>query len=769
MDRLTNNWTHVLEKFLVIAPSLVSVNQELKWIFLLHTYGFACLFFVLAFYTFLSILHLRYCKRDASYEKYITGYEDSVSFSRSLISSRPFMSTINMFLCILGASRATCLFIDPYNLKDIMPKIIGSIVWDIGFPCITSAFSLIQLAFLQLTQFQLKFGPQNIQKESCVSLIITGHFFFVIASDIALTSPNCYVVIYVVQSVFLIWSILLYLTFLHAGYKILQWLETVPSSMLVRDNSNNHQKGIMQLAMLAPYNNLASYVAPALVPTLLNPKVKNIEESEPATFVIEPEKSCQDQLAKPSQKEEQFQVESDKFYKSPLRQIEKPTPVSTVPEVYVRPPTPTPSAANLPIITVSSPSRKSSIGSRRSSDASRSSRRNSECSVRFMNDEDGFASECRRNSDFSPKYSPDIDRRRSPDRMSRRHSENVTPLGSVKDLRRCSDFSHEKNRSSQFAAKLKRNSDFGNRTPRRMLPPNEHYKLSKVVDLSPAGSRRNSDISGIISKAELRRNSDTSFRRNSEMIQIKPLNLNRRSSEMSIRTLSRSPTHGRNIVPEKIEVQEKSESDSDQPDCSEKAALMTDKSKDKVDDSKGRKKNLSWKNEKGKEDAEDITVETNLLPENTTTDAKLTSSDFTLHSILNHIAYVNRSKSDIPLHILEANTAAARRSQIRKVLNVTYITAILGIILCITDIARIFGPYGLLAERVKYGTQPVITQYPKPWPWFVYQTLCRGIELTMGWAMASITKQPSVSPRHQYLSGYPNYNVHLKRGNNPYI
>lgn len=70
------------------------------------------------------------------------------------------------------------------------------------------------------------------------------------------------------------------------------------------------------------------------------------------------------------------------------------------------------------------------------------------------------------------------------------------------------------------------------------------------------------------------------------------------------------------------------------------------------------------------------------------------NNDFTLHSILNHIAYVNRTKSDTRLHVLEANTAAVRRSQIRKVLNVTYATAILGIILCITDIARIFGPYG---------------------------------------------------------------------------
>ncbi|XP_076754131.1 uncharacterized protein LOC143425312 [Xylocopa sonorina] len=729
----------ILDKLLIISPSLTSINQELKWIFFLHTYGFACLFFVLAFYTFLSILHLR-----------------------SLISSRPFMSTINMFLCILGASRAICLFIDPYNRKDIMPKIIESIVWDIGFPCVTSAFSLVQLAFLQLTQ--LKFGPEKIQKESCISLIITGHFFFVIASDIALTSHNCYMVKYVVQIVFLVWSILLYLTFLHAGYKIIRLLQTVPSSVLMRDSSNAHQKGIMQLAMLAPYNNLASSVAAALVPALLKPKVKDVETTEPTTFTNDTDKDSEDRLMKMSKREEQVPKEYDKSpCKSTSSQEEKAIPVSTVPEVYVRPPTPTPSTANVPIITVSSPSRRSSVASRRDSDASKSSRRNSECSVRFTNEEDSSI----RNSDFSPKHSPEIDRRRSPDRMSRRYSENVTPLGSVRDLRRCSDFSHEKNRSSQFAAKLKRNSDFGNRTPRRMLPPTEQQKLPKVIDLSPTGSRRNSDISGFISRSEPRRNSDISFRRNSEFVQVKPLDLNRRSSDISIRSLSRSPTHSRSMLPEKMEIQEKSESDSDQPDCSEKAALMVERDKD--EDGKLRKKNLSWKHEQEKEDVEDITVETNLLPESTKADGKVASNDFTLHSILNHIAYVNRTKSDTPLHMLEANTATVRRSQIRKVLNVTYATAILGIILCFTDVARIFGPYGLLAETVKYGSQPIITQYPKPWPWFVYQTLCRALELIMGWAMASITKQPSVSPRHQYLSGYPNYNVHVKRGTNPYI
>ncbi|EFN77338.1 uncharacterized protein LOC105189677 [Harpegnathos saltator] len=776
MDRLAN-WTHdinattsapvtgqncvsntsnavILDKLLVTAPSWSSVQQDLTWIFLLHIYGFACLFFILGFYTFFSILNLR-----------------------SLISSRPFMSTINVFLCLLGVSRAACLFIDSYNLKETMPKVIGLIMWDIGYPCITSAFCLIQLAFLQLTQ--LKFGPERMQKESCLSLIITAHFFFIIASDIVLVTHNCYLAKYVLQTIFLMCNVLIYLTFLHAGYKINHLLRTMPSSMLTRDNSTAHQKGIMQLAMLAPYSNLATSVAAALVPTLFGPKIKDPEETEATNANKNTEEVSQEsrvtttakvcKIEEPVQKEVYNPTIPTCIVQSPSHEQK-----SAVPEVYVRPPTPTPSTANLPIITVSSPSRRSSVASRRGSDTSaKSSRRNSECSVRFINEEDTSSmTECRRTTEGSPRHIPrmrdEIERSRSPDSISRRYSENITPTGSIRELRRCSDFTHEKNRGSQFATKLRRNSDFGNRTPRRMLPPDEHSRLPKVLDLSPTGSRRNSDIGTFVQpRVDSRRNSESTCRRNSEFIHIKPLIINRRSSDISIRTLDRSPTHFQSIVPPvKVETQEKSESDSDQPDCSEKAALMNEKAKSKNEETKLRKKNLSWKN---MEDPEDITAETNLLPENTSSEARVVGTDFTLHSILNHIAYVNRAKSDTPLHIPEANTAAARKSQVQRVLNVTYATAILGIILCVVDVARIFGPYGLLAETVPYGIEPATMQFPKPWPWLLYQTLCRALELAMGCAMASITKQPSVSPRHQYLNSYPNYSARVKRGNNLYI
>ncbi|XP_074097039.1 uncharacterized protein LOC141526133 [Cotesia typhae] len=724
------------DEILVTAPSWTAVNQHLKWIFPLHSYGFACLFFVLSFYTLFSILNLR-----------------------SLISSRPFMITINVFLCILGASRSGCLFIDPYNLQETMPKVIGSIMWDIGFPCVTSAFCLVQLAFLQLTQ--IKFGPKRLQKESWLSFVITSHFSFVIASDVALAFHNHYVTKYVVQTLFLIWSIILYLTFLHAGYKAMDIVRTLPSNALIRDTSLGNQKGIMQLAMLAPYNNLASSVAAALVPTLFSQRTKS-EDTEIINI------NCNENIKMENERRDQFNsnstaisnVKNNKDYTNQHQQQQQQT--STVPEVYVRPPTPTPSAV-LPIITVSCPSRRSSLAnSRRGSDVSgRDSRRSSASSIKFINEED--------NSSIAERKSVS-DRPVTPEGILRRNSDIPTPAGSIKDLRRCSDFSHEKNRTSQFATKLRRNSDFGNRTPKRMLPTDEP-RLPQVLDVSPTSSRRNSDLGGLaaVKIPESRRNSDISYRRSSDIEQIRPPFTNRRTSDVSIKTLDKSPTHFQSIVPKMEILENKSESDSDQHDyCNEKAALMNnDKPKSKEEDNRGRKKSLSWKNIDKFKDDQDITAESSLLPDNNNSAADRGGSDFTLHAILNHIANVNRAKTDIPLQI-ESSCGVSRKSQVRRVLHVIYATAVLGIILCIIDIARIFGPYGLLGATLNYGERLEAVKYPKPLPWIIYQTICRGLELIIGCCMASITKQSSISPRHQYFNNYNN-SYRFKQRDNPYI
>lgn len=63
---------------------------------------------------------------------------------------------------------------------------------------------------------------------------------------------------------------------------------------------------------------------------------------------------------------------------------------------------------------------------------------------------------------------------------------------------------------------------------------------------------------------------------------------------------------------------------------------MNEKSKSKDEETKVRKKNLSW-NDKTIEDPENITAETNLLPENTTSEARIFIVSLNSYKCLKHI------------------------------------------------------------------------------------------------------------------------------------
>ncbi|KAG7172254.1 hypothetical protein Hamer_G009609, partial [Homarus americanus] len=197
---------------------------------------------------------------------------------QSQISNRPFMSTINVFLCVLGVTRAACFLIDPYTLGQVMPGFLGSVMWDVGYPCILSAFSLIQLAFTQLTQ--VKFRPETLRRKSALSLVITTHFALVLGSDIVTAfESHLQVVRWVVQTVFLSWGLVLCVTFLYGGARIIRLLRTIPHTAFQgSDQCPPNNKGILQLALLAQCNNIASSVLTAAAPSLLTPKIKITDE-----------------------------------------------------------------------------------------------------------------------------------------------------------------------------------------------------------------------------------------------------------------------------------------------------------------------------------------------------------------------------------------------------------------------------------------------------------------------------------------------------------
>lgn len=70
-----------------------------------------------------------------------------------------FFDAINSLQVLFGMSRALCLLIDPYEIYESKMNIGNCPVWitrplcGIAFPCLTSSFCLIHLAFSKLPRF----------------------------------------------------------------------------------------------------------------------------------------------------------------------------------------------------------------------------------------------------------------------------------------------------------------------------------------------------------------------------------------------------------------------------------------------------------------------------------------------------------------------------------------------------------------------------------------------------------------------------------------
>ncbi|CAG7819187.1 unnamed protein product [Allacma fusca] len=579
--RLPNNAEYYL-------PHWKDVHSNVRWVFLLHNYGFACLFFFLAFYAFFSILNLR-----------------------SQLSTRPYMSTINSFLCLLGVSRAAGLFIDPYGLMKIMPAFMGALLWDLGFPCLISSFSLIQIAFLQLTQLDI--GPEKFRKKTCLSVIITVHFVTVIASAIYATfNADLMQVKLVTQLVFALWGLLLCGSFLYAGKRVLGVIGNPGGSASVEGSSvaSGSDKGLvgMGMGLLAPGQNIAASLTAALAPTLLHantPKIKITDENDRTISVASDSSRLNDN------------VEAGSSGQQSTRPL---TPV------------PGPSASK------SLPS-SSSVGN------------NGPASPPGESSANG--------SNYVRPPSPVLPRRKSAGQALRTTScpttATPTPVAaSVSSARRIS---------------------FNRRGSGYVDEKDAHRKKSLTWSESEVCNSSSSEKGGGHSKK-----------------------LNKLSASDKLAAVSA-------------------------------AAADTNVASDG-----GKRRQLRKSIENP-----DIGFGGTDRNGGAATESLLSGGgpDYTLQSILSHIAYVNQTALDYRL-----SRKLSRKNQVHKVIKFTSITAILGVLLCLAEMIRILSPYGLVASSSR----------PSLWPWFVLQTVSRSIEFAMGATVANITKQPVNRPHHYAYS-----------------
>lgn len=160
-----------------------------------------------------------------------------------------FFDAINSLQVLFGMSRALCLLIDPYEIYESKMNIGNCPVWitrplcGIAFPCLTSSFCLIHLAFLEVAKVQLV--PPKIQNFKVVVSIIGLHFLVVIVSDTTVAfEGNLTELLIVCQSFFIVWGFLNSISFMYSGSKVVSQARKIQRQLLAIQQGENRKEAV---------------------------------------------------------------------------------------------------------------------------------------------------------------------------------------------------------------------------------------------------------------------------------------------------------------------------------------------------------------------------------------------------------------------------------------------------------------------------------------------------------------------------------------------
>ena len=202
-----------------VAKKIWGIARELHWV------GFGVLFGLLAVHSFFAVV---------------------LTNRRKGFCRKPLFMTINSLLFVLGATRTVYLLLDPYESRENGvedPKWLTLLLFGIAYPCLTSSFCFIHLAFLEVTK--LKIGPSSLQNAKFLSLVIVVHFVIVfVAETMSSIMPKLNALLIVCQSFFILWGLLLSGSFIYSGCKVINHVENVHQQLndIAEKNGNRRNK-----------------------------------------------------------------------------------------------------------------------------------------------------------------------------------------------------------------------------------------------------------------------------------------------------------------------------------------------------------------------------------------------------------------------------------------------------------------------------------------------------------------------------------------------
>ena len=156
-----------------------------------HIYFAGTLFILLAIYCTVNVARLH-------------------TFSR--LFSRGYFLSLNICMIIIGLARGLFLLFDPYNEADSLPSPLAYMLLNLGYPCVTSAFAILFLALLRVTQVEL-LSP-SVQTPKALAVFCCIHLAISLALDITVgLMTKLQYILLLGQGIFIVWSLLL-----SAGY-----------------------------------------------------------------------------------------------------------------------------------------------------------------------------------------------------------------------------------------------------------------------------------------------------------------------------------------------------------------------------------------------------------------------------------------------------------------------------------------------------------------------------------------------------------------------
>lgn len=197
-------------------PEWSSAIEEWGWMWFVHVYGFGSLFVLMTLYAFYSLYRFR-----------------KTFFARQKVHLR----VMNFALMAAGFGRCLALFWDPYASREstsVIQNLVLLTSWGIATACMTSAFSIMLLIFLETTQTKL--GPPKLRNLPLLLSITVANIVYLILSDLVVWFyPKAKVMIFVCHVTLAIWGLAIFLGYFVAGVRMWRNL----GATLQSSSSNN--------------------------------------------------------------------------------------------------------------------------------------------------------------------------------------------------------------------------------------------------------------------------------------------------------------------------------------------------------------------------------------------------------------------------------------------------------------------------------------------------------------------------------------------------